>query len=117
MPVPTAKTANRGALLAKYDSAAPRYTSYPSAAHFTASVPAAAILERIRRNNVPGAPRDLSLYLHLPFCASLCWYCGCTTVITRRQGRSADYLRRLECEIARTAAYLDPARRVVQLHL
>lgn len=104
-------------LLAKYDAPAPRYTSYPSAAHFTDALPAAAVLARIRRNNAASAPRDLSLYLHLPFCASLCWYCGCTTVITRRQERSATYLQWLELEIARTAASLDPARPVVQIHL
>ncbi len=104
-------------LLAKYDIQAPRYTSYPSAAHFTAAVSADAIMERIRRNNTARPPRDLSLYVHLPFCASRCWYCGCTTVITRRQESSAVYLRWLEGEITRMAVSLGPVRRVVQLHL
>jgi oxygen-independent coproporphyrinogen-3 oxidase len=101
----------------KYDATVPRYTSYPSAVHFSDVVPAAAILERIGGNNAAAVPADLSLYLHLPFCASLCWYCGCATVITRRQEQSAAYLRWLEREITATVAYLKPARRVVQVHL
>jgi oxygen-independent coproporphyrinogen-3 oxidase len=63
------------------------------------------------------AARDLSLYFHLPFCRSLCWYCGCTTVTTTRQSASAQYLAYLEKEMALMGPLLNPARRVVQIHL
>jgi oxygen-independent coproporphyrinogen III oxidase len=101
-------------LVRKYNVPGPRYTSYPPATHFSDRVTSGALLEEIRRNNE--APRDLSLYFHLPFCYSLCWYCGCTTVITTQQGQSATYLGYLEKEMDRVAALLHPGRRVLQLH-
>jgi oxygen-independent coproporphyrinogen-3 oxidase len=63
------------------------------------------------------AAGDLSLYFHLPFCQSLCWFCGCTTVITLNQGKSATYVDYLKREVAQTSRLIDPARRVVQMHL
>src|SRR6185295_14296239 len=72
------------------------------------------VLEKIRANNE--TERDVSLYFHLPFCQSLCWFCGCTTVITTQQGQSATYLKYLKKEIAQMAAVLNPRRKVVQLH-
>ena len=98
-------------LVRKYNVAAPRYTSYPPATHF-AEITGNEILERVR---IPST-RDLSLYFHLPFCQSLCWYCGCTTVITTNQGASAIYLDHLNREVARMAALLKPDRKVAQLH-
>jgi oxygen-independent coproporphyrinogen-3 oxidase len=100
-------------LVRKYNVAAPRYTSYPPATQFT-DVPADALLEKIRANNE--SARDLSLYFHLPFCRSLCWFCGCTTVITTAQGKSAMYLDYLKKEIAQMKQRLNPKRRAVQLH-
>ncbi len=70
-------------LVQKYNVPGPRYTSYPPATHFTDGVPISQLLERICANNE--TERDLSLYFHLPFCQSLCWFCGCTTVITTDQ--------------------------------
>ncbi len=102
-------------LVRKYNVPGPRYTSYPPATHFSDRVSVERILEAVRANNrVAG---DLSLYFHLPFCYSLCWYCGCTTVITTRQGESATYLDYLRQELALLAPLLHPGRRVVQLHL
>lgn len=100
-------------LVRKYNVAAPRYTSYPPATQFT-DVPADTLLEEIRANNE--SARDLSLYFHLPFCRSLCWFCGCTTVITTAQGKSATYLDYLKKEIAQMKQRLNPKRRAVQLH-
>jgi len=73
-----------------------------------------AFLGQIRANNQ--TDRDLSLYFHLPFCYSLCWYCGCTTVITTQQGQSASYLDHLRKELALLMPMLHRDRRVVQLH-
>ena len=77
-------------LVKKYNVAGPRYTSYPPAPHFTSDVTWPHLEECIRKNNEsdPG----LSLYFHIPFCHSLCWFCGCTTIITRQQSQSATYI-------------------------
>ncbi len=101
-------------LVSKYNVPGPRYTSYPPATHFTAEVREEELLERIRANNE--TQRDLSLYFHLPFCRSLCWYCGCTTVITTQQAQSARYLKYLEKEMALMGKLLNAKRKVVQLH-
>ena len=101
-------------LVRKYNVPGPRYTSYPPATHFSDQVTREALQDEIQRNNE--APRDLSLYFHLPFCHSLCWYCGCTTVITTQQGQSAAYLGYLEKELDLMAAQLHRDRRVLQLH-
>jgi oxygen-independent coproporphyrinogen-3 oxidase len=103
-------------LIKKYAAAAPRYTSYPPATQFTADLPAIRFEEAIAEDNATGG-RPLSLYLHLPFCESRCWYCGCTTVITRNKGAADRYLDDLAREIALYNLHLDASRRVVQLHL
>jgi len=103
-------------LVKKYAAAAPRYTSYPPATQFTTELPTVGVEEAIARDNVSSA-RPLSLYLHLPFCESRCWYCGCTTVITRDKNAADRYLDDLAREIALYNLHLDPSRRVVQLHL
>ncbi len=99
-------------LVKKYDRAGPRYTSYPPANHFHAGVSAEALVAASAAETGP-----LSLYLHLPFCESLCWFCGCHTITTRDRTRADDYLDLLECEVAQWARRLQPGREVVQLHL
>jgi oxygen-independent coproporphyrinogen III oxidase len=101
-------------LIKKYNVPGPRYTSYPPATHFTAETPAASVIERIRANNETA--RDLSIYFHLPFCETLCWFCGCTTVITTQHGKSATYISYLKKELAMMGRLLNPERKVVQLH-
>jgi oxygen-independent coproporphyrinogen III oxidase len=101
-------------LVKKYNVPGPRYTSYPPATHFTEATSRDRILDCIRENN--RGRRDLSLYYHLPFCQSLCWYCGCTTVITTKQEQSADYLGYLDKEMELMSRSLEPRRPVVQLH-
>ncbi|RME94675.1 MAG: oxygen-independent coproporphyrinogen III oxidase [Verrucomicrobia bacterium] len=101
-------------LVRKYNVPGPRYTSYPPATQFTDSLPVERIEESIRRNNE--SPRDLSLYFHIPFCESLCWFCGCTTIITLDHRRSGAYVERLGREMATMARRLHPERQVVQLH-
>lgn len=101
-------------LVRKYSVAGPRYTSYPPATQFTDAVKAADLLPFILSNNETRRP--LSLYFHLPFCRSLCWYCGCTTVITTQQHQSASYLDVLEREMDAMCARMNPEREVVQIH-
>jgi oxygen-independent coproporphyrinogen-3 oxidase len=101
-------------LVRKYNVPGPRYTSYPPATHFTEEISPGVFLEKMRLNNQ--TERDLSLYFHLPFCYSLCWYCGCTTVITADQRKSGDYVRYLEKEMDLAKRLLNPRRKVVQLH-
>ncbi len=101
-------------LVTKYSRQAPRYTSYPPAPHFREMEDHGPAIELIEKRNTK--PRSLSIYIHIPFCASLCWYCGCTKVITRRAGDSTSYLRRLFSEMETLQRQLNPGNRVVQLH-
>ncbi|MDD3179123.1 MAG: oxygen-independent coproporphyrinogen III oxidase [Opitutaceae bacterium] len=102
-------------LVRKYNIPGPRYTSYPTAPQFTPQVDREALLAEIAADNRDDA-HPLSLYFHLPFCETLCWFCGCTTVITSRYDSATEYVRWLEKELALTAPLLNPARPVTQLH-
>ena len=101
-------------LVKKYNVPGPRYTSYPPATHFTEKVTFDMLRDKIRANNE--TERDLSLYFHLPFCYSLCWYCGCTTVITTSQEQSGTYIDYLKKDLALMGQFLNPRRSVVQIH-
>lgn len=103
-------------LIRKYSVPGPRYTSYPPATQFTANLPALRLEEAIADDNAAGAG-PVSLYFHLPFCETRCWFCGCNTVITRRRGAAAEYLDDLAKEIRLTAAMIDRRRPVTQVHL
>jgi oxygen-independent coproporphyrinogen III oxidase len=101
-------------LVKKYNVPGPRYTSYPSATKFTDTISWPQLAEKISANNQ--SERGLSLYFHIPFCETLCWFCGCTTVITLNHAQGKTYLDYLEREVAQMAAQLNPKRKVVQLH-
>lgn len=102
-------------LIRKYSVPGPRYTSYPPATQFTDDVESLDLEQAIADDNRdPNGP--ISLYFHLPFCETRCWFCGCTTVITRRLGAAAEYLVDLEREVKMTAARMDTRRPVVQVH-
>jgi oxygen-independent coproporphyrinogen-3 oxidase len=103
-------------LIRKYSIPAPRYTSYPPATKFTTEVNSLGLESAIREDNERGAG-PLSLYFHLPYCQTACWYCGCHTVISQRPGIAANYLADIEREVALTAARMNPERPVVQIHL
>ena len=98
-------------LLARYDVRGPRYTSYPTALQFEEK-DETAYQERAGATD-PNGP--LSLYMHLPFCSTLCYYCACSKVVTRDKSKAVEYLQRLHLEIRRQAE-LFPDREVVQLH-
>lgn len=98
----------------KYNVPGPRYTSYPTAPHFRDDIPHETVMAEVARNNLE--PRDLSLYFHIPFCQTLCWYCGCTTVIGKNTNRTQPYLEHLFKEMANKARHIHPDRKVVQMH-
>jgi oxygen-independent coproporphyrinogen-3 oxidase len=104
-------------LLRRYDRPGPRYTSYPTAPRFAAGFGDAQFREVARQSNQDPIPRPLSLYAHVPFCFSPCFYCGCNRIITRDTSRGEAYLARLVREIAMVAPLFDRDRDVVQLHL
>ena len=101
-------------LVKKYNVAGPRYTSYPPATKFTDAVTWEQLSAKIEDNN--RAPRDLSVYFHIPFCETLCWFCGCTTVITLNHDKGMAYIEALGREVARLAPMLNKDRKAVQLH-
>jgi oxygen-independent coproporphyrinogen III oxidase len=104
-------------LLRRYDQPGPRYTSYPTSPAFTADFGAAQLREHARRTNDEPIPRPLSLYVHVPYCFSPCFYCGCNRIITRDRSRAAPYLERLSREAEKIAGYFDADREVIQVHL
>ncbi|MGO8836805.1 MAG: oxygen-independent coproporphyrinogen III oxidase [Limisphaerales bacterium] len=101
-------------LVEKYNVAGPRYTSYPPATKFTGAVSWGDLVPRIEANN--RTARDLSIYFHIPFCETLCWFCGCTTVITLNHDQGMAYVESLGREVAKMAPHLNPQRQVGQLH-
>ena len=103
-------------LLRRYDTPGPRYTSYPTAPQFSAAFGAQQLREHADASNRTGHTRPLSLYVHVPFCTSPCFYCGCNRVITRDRARGELYLDYLYREIARMAPLFDSGRPVTQLH-
>jgi oxygen-independent coproporphyrinogen-3 oxidase len=103
-------------LLRKYDRPGPRYTSYPTAPLFNASFNADRYMEEVIATNSADAPPDLSLYFHFPFCDTLCYFCGCTMLVTRDRARIEEYNRYLNKEIDLIAPRIGAHRRVVQLH-
>jgi oxygen-independent coproporphyrinogen-3 oxidase len=103
-------------LLRRYDRAGPRYTSYPSAPNFSPAFGERALREAAAESNGDPIPRPLSLYVHVPFCTSPCFYCGCNRVITRDKSRAGPYLASLYREIELAAGMFDRDREAVQLH-
>ncbi len=103
--------------LERYDRPGPRYTSYPTALQFRDDFDSAQWERHARQNAESASSRPLSLYVHIPFCVSPCFYCGCNRVITRDFGRGERYVESLALEAARVAPIVGPRRRVAQLHL
>jgi oxygen-independent coproporphyrinogen-3 oxidase len=104
------------ALLRKFDTPGPRYTSYPTADRFNENFGPADAVRVLQTGRGDGASAPLSLYVHIPFCESLCYYCACNKVITRHHDRAAEYLDALETELALMVESLGAGRPVSQLH-
>jgi oxygen-independent coproporphyrinogen-3 oxidase len=103
-------------LIRQYDVSGPRYTSYPTADRFVEAFGDFELRQWLAKRNIGGISQPLSVYVHLPFCESICYYCGCNKVVTRDHGRSAKYIRYLERELALLAPPLDGDTRICQLH-
>ena len=103
-------------LLRKYSVAGPRYTSYPSAPLFSEKFPTSGFLDEIRSTNRPGADGPISVYVHLPFCDTLCYFCGCTMKVTHDLTQITAYNQYLKKEIDVVAPMILSSRKVVQLH-
>lgn len=102
------------ALISKYDQSGPRYTSYPTAVQFHEGFDEEAYKRVVRATNESGSP--LSLYFHIPFCDTVCFYCACNKVATKDRSMAADYLARLYEEMRLQSELVDPSRVVTQLH-
>ncbi len=110
-------------IIQRFDISGPRYTSYPTADRFVEAFDADALKAWLGKREIGGvggpmsaAGRALSLYFHLPFCNTICYYCACNKIITKDHGRSAKYIKYLGKELALQAEYLDGSRDVAQLH-
>ena len=101
-------------LIKRYDQSGPRYTSYPTAVEFHDGFNEAAYRATCERSNASGNP--LSLYFHIPFCDTLCFYCACNKVATKDRSQATPYLERLYRELAMQSALFDDDRVVEQLH-
>ena len=103
-------------LVRRFDRNGPRYTSYPTADRFEAGFGEPAYRAAALQRNAGGALRPLSLYVHLPFCRHLCFYCGCNKIVTRDDSKAARYLGYLDKEIALQSRLFREDPRVVQMH-
>ena len=101
-------------LIVRYGGRGPRYTSYPTALQFTDTLTEDDYRAAAQNSNDSDVP--LSLYVHIPFCHSLCYYCGCNKIVTRNEQRVARYMEMLYREIEMQSALFDRSRKVEQLH-
>jgi len=101
-------------LIVRYGGRGPRYTSYPTALQFSEELGADDYRENAIASNASGVP--LSLYVHIPFCHTLCYYCGCNKIVTRNQDRVDRYMVMLYREIEMQSELFDKSRKIEQLH-
>jgi oxygen-independent coproporphyrinogen-3 oxidase len=120
MAYPASELVIDPALIRKYDLSGPRYTSYPTADRFVEAFGEGCFRHWLEQRGLGGRSYPLSVYMHLPFCDTVCYYCGCNKVVTRDHTRSAKYIKYLGRELALVAGLLgapgSAERRVCQLH-
>jgi oxygen-independent coproporphyrinogen III oxidase len=104
-------------LIRKFDKSGPRYTSYPTADRFHPAFGDQTYQNYLGQRAAADGNPPLSIYIHLPFCESLCYFCACNKIITQDHARVTEYLRYLDKEMALVASHLGPDRKTVQLHL
>ena len=104
-------------LLQKFDVSGPRYTSYPTADRFVEAFTETAYKEALDQRRLRPINQPLSIYVHIPFCESLCFYCACNKIVTKHHERSREYLDYLKKEIDLHLDYLGQKQVVSQLHL
>ena len=103
-------------LVAQFDRNGPRYTSYPTADRFSDSFDEAAYRRAAANRNTGGVERPLALYVHLPFCRNVCFYCGCNKIVTRDAAKANAYLDYLDIELALVSDLFGDRSRVVRMH-
>jgi len=103
--------------LKKYDISGPRYTSYPTADRFVEAFTQDAYMLALEQRRAIAATQPLSIYVHIPFCESLCFFCACNKIVTKHHERSAEYLRYLNREIDLHIEHLGSGQTISQLHL
>jgi oxygen-independent coproporphyrinogen-3 oxidase len=106
-------------LLTRFDVPGPRYTSYPTADRFVDAFGESDYVQALmqRQSGAVGKPLPLSLYIHIPFCESLCYYCACNKIITKHKARAAEYLRYLAIEVELHTRHIGRGQSLSQLHL
>ena len=104
-------------LLRRFDVSGPRYTSYPTADRFVEAFTENQYIQALEQRRAGSMALPLSLYVHIPFCESVCYYCACNKVITKHHSRAAEYLRYLAREVELQVAHLGTGHNVSQLHL
>ena len=97
----------------KYSKPGPRYTSYPTAVEFHEGFDTASLESEFKNQD---SSRPLSLYFHLPFCRSACYFCGCNVVFTSKEEKLSRYVEYLKKEIDILSSHLDTSREVIQFH-
>ncbi len=103
-------------LIRRYDTFGPRYTSYPTAVQFSTDFDVSDYLDCVTHSNEDIVPAPLSLYLHIPFCDTICYYCGCSKVITKDKSKAAHYIQLLKKEIKLQGDIFAKDRKVSQIH-
>lgn len=104
-------------MLKKYDVSGPRYTSYPTADRFVEAFTEADYIQALEQRRDRNAGSPLSIYVHIPFCDSLCFYCACNKIVTKHHERSREYLEYLRHEVDLHTAHLGKGQTISQLHL
>ena len=104
-------------LLRRFDVPGPRYTSYPTADRFVEAFRAEDYIQALEQRRAGSMALPLSLYVHIPFCESLCYYCACNKVITKHHSKSAEYLRYLSRELELQVEHFGRGHSVSQMHL
>ncbi|ADG93319.1 oxygen-independent coproporphyrinogen III oxidase [Arcobacter nitrofigilis DSM 7299] len=97
----------------KYSKPGPRYTSYPTAPEFTEEFSQEDLIDIFSKQD---SSRNLSLYLHLPFCRSACYFCGCNVIFTSKEDKKVRYLEYVQKELKLLEKYVDTSRKVTQMH-
>ncbi|HSJ98682.1 MAG TPA: hypothetical protein VLC53_16520, partial [Myxococcota bacterium] len=103
-------------LIHKYGGNGPRYTSYPTADRFVEAFDAAAYRHWLANRNIGGFARPLGLYVHVPFCDTLCFYCACNKIAAKDRARGSKYVDYVMREVDLVAAALVGSRRVAKMH-
>ncbi|MBM3350924.1 MAG: oxygen-independent coproporphyrinogen III oxidase [Betaproteobacteria bacterium] len=103
-------------ILQKHDVSGPRYTSYPTADRFVEAFTEESYQQTLEQRRIGGLTLPLSLYVHIPFCESLCFFCACNKIVTKHHERSAEYLHYLNREIDLHIAHIGTGQTISQLH-